>query len=305
MNKYPFKLKAIPREMIWGGNRLKTKFNKDADFEKLGESWELTVRPEAVSVIENGEYAGMALSEIIGCGYDFPLLIKFIDANDKLSVQVHPDDNIKDPNGTSLGKTEMWYIIDAEKDSHIIYGLCDGITKESFAEMVHSNNFEKALRSVPVKPGDCFFIPAGQVHAICEGILLAEIQQNSDTTYRIYDYGRLDKNGLPRQLHTSEALGVIRAYTDDDIEKIRFVGERTDNCLANCSKFKCFKHTINFESLAVIENSSFTALIFIDGNCEIRCNNECYFAKAGDTYYIPEELHIEISGDATFLVATP
>ena len=194
MNKYPMKLVPVPRRMIWGGNTLKTKYNKVADFDELGESWELCCRNEAKSIIENGEYAGRYLCDVLSCGIDFPLLIKFIDSGDKLSVQVHPDNDVTDENGTPLGKTEMWYIIDAEKDAHIIYGLCDGVTIGEFEDKIKKDDFDNTLRKVPVKAGDCYFIPAGQVHAIGKGIVLAEIQENSDTTYRLYDYGRLDKD---------------------------------------------------------------------------------------------------------------
>ncbi|MBQ4067049.1 MAG: class I mannose-6-phosphate isomerase [Clostridia bacterium] len=305
MNKYPMKLTPVPREMIWGGGRLKSKYNKDASFEKLGESWELTVRPEAQSVIANGEYEGQLLKDVIGVdSFDFPLLIKFIDANDRLSVQVHPDDDITDESGNPLGKTEMWYIIEAEEGSHLIYGINDGTTVEEFACRVNSDDFEGLLKKVEVKAGDCFFIPAGQVHAIGEGILLAEIQQNSDTTYRLYDYGRLDKNGKSRELHTEKALSVIKARSDSSIEKLRYKNGSHDNCLCDCDKFSCYKYTTSESSeLSLPEADSFSALVFVEGKGKITCNGIEYSAMGGDTFYIPEGLSLYISGDLTLLKA--
>ncbi len=304
MTKYPMLLNPYLRPMIWGGNRLKTKYSKDCESDNIGESWELTIRPEAVSTVANGEYAGMKLNEVLKCGFDFPLLIKFIDAHNKLSVQVHPDDDITDINGTPLGKTEMWYIIEADDNAHIIYGLCDNISIDDFSEMVQKNDFSSGLRKVPVKRGDCFFIPAGQVHAICEGILLAEIQQNSDTTYRLYDYGRLDKSGKPRELHTEMALKVTKARNDSDIELIRYSEGMEENCLANCDKFKCSKHNCTIDTPVYFSDSNtFTALIFLEGNGTIAHDNIEYPVKAGDTYYIPDGIAITVKGQTEFLSA--
>lgn len=304
MNKYPMRLVPYMREMIWGGDRLKRKFSKEASSDKIGEAWELTCRPEAVSVIANGEYSGEPLASVLGCGYDFPLLIKFIDACDKLSVQVHPDDDICDESGTPLGKTEMWYIIDADKDAFIIYGLCDGVTVEDLAAMVKANDYESGLKKVYVKPGDCYFIPAGQVHAIGKGILLAEIQQNSDTTYRFYDYGRISNDGKPRELHVEKALNVTRARSESEINMIRYSKGAVDGCLANCDKFKCLKHLTTNDSPVSIQRDVFISLIFIEGEGYIECDGVKYPAKSGDTYYIPEELSISVCGSLLFLEAS-
>ncbi len=305
MTKYPMKLVPYLRPMIWGGSTIKEKYNKETDSDSIGESWELTCRDEAQSVIANGEYAGQKLCDVLSCGYDFPLLIKFIDANDRLSVQVHPDDDITDENGTPLGKTEMWYIIDCDKDSHIIYGLEDGLTLEDYEKNVRNGEFSVGMKKVYVKPGDCYFIPAGQVHAIGKGILLAEIQQNSDTTYRLYDYGRLDKEGNPRELHVDKALSVIRAYTDSDIEAIRYSEGTQENCLANCSKFKCDKFILEGNSVTLKADSVFKSFVFIEGEGYISYNGERFPAVGGDTYYIPEGLTVEVSGNLTFLSANP
>jgi len=306
MNKYPMKLTPVPREMIWGGDRLKSKYNKSASFNNLGESWELSCRAEARSVVSNGEYCGQELCAVLGCGYNFPLLIKFIDAKDKLSVQVHPDDDVTDDNGIPLGKTEMWYIIDADEGAHIIYGMNEGVSVKDFTEMVCKGDFDSGLKKVYVKPKDCYFIPAGQVHAIGKGILLAEIQQNSDTTYRLYDYGRLDRNGNPRELHIDNALKVMKAYSAHDIDEIRFSEGHEDSCLANCSKFKCFEYVVDHDSPAdIISGASFCALIFIEGKGNIVYNGKLFPAVGGDTYYIPEGISVTVCGNLTFLSASP
>lgn len=300
MTKYPMKLIPCPRNMIWGGDRLKSKFNKEAPFDTLGESWELTVRPEADSIIADGIYSGQKLRDIIKCDDNFPLLIKFIDARDDLSVQVHPDDNITDENGHPLGKTEMWYIIEADKGAELIYGLNDNITEADFAQMVANGDFASALKRVQVKSGECYFIPAGQVHAIGKGILLAEIQQNSDTTYRLYDYGRLDKDGKPRELHIEKALKVIKKFSDIDINSIRFANGKDTDCLADCDKFSVY---LKKSPAKLISSSPFSSLVFISGNGEIICDGKHYSVCAGDTFYCPEGLKMDIIGDLTFIEA--
>lgn len=300
MTKYPMLLTPCPRSMIWGGNRLKTKFNKVAPFDTLGESWELTCRPEAESTIANGVYKGQRLCDVINCTDSFPLLIKFIDARDDLSVQVHPDDNVTDENGHSLGKTEMWYIIEADKGSELIYGLRDDVSEQRFEELVRRGDFENALNRVKVKAGDCYFIPAGQVHAIGKGILLAEIQQNSDTTYRLYDYGRLDNNGKQRELHIEKALSVIKKFSTEDIDGIRFSLGNSINSLANCSKFSVYLKSAPTNTISA---SPFSALVCISGKGKIICGDNHYTASAGDTFYCPEGLEMEITGNLTFIEA--
>ena len=304
MKKYPMRLLPYLRPMIWGGNAIKEKYNKETDSDSIGESWELTCRDEAQSVIANGEYAGQRLCDVLGCGFDFPLLIKFIDSCDRLSVQVHPDDDITDENGTPLGKTEMWYIIDAEKDAHIIYGLTDEMTLTAFEENVKRGDFDTGLKKVKVRPGDCYFIPAGQIHAIGKGILLAEIQQNSDTTYRLYDYGRLDKDGNPRELHISDAMKVIKSRTESEIESLRYEYGSEEGCLADCEKFSCFKYTVSTDApLELSTGDSFTALVFIEGDGTVLCGGEEYAFCGGDTYYVPERIDFKILGNTTFLAA--
>ena len=208
MQVYPLKLKPAVKEIIWGGDKLKTAYGKEAPFDKLAESWELTVRPDGMNVIENGEYAGMTLGEyiekagnsVIAAGYDadrFPLLIKFIDARDRLSIQVHPSDDYALANENEYGKTEVWYIVEADEGAELVFGLSRDYTKEAFDKAVAENTVETLLNRVKVHAGEVYFIPSGLVHAIGAGILICEIQQNSNVTYRVYDYGRLGKDVPP------------------------------------------------------------------------------------------------------------
>ncbi len=299
MTLYPMKLTPAVKEIIWGGSKLKTNFGKKADFEKLAESWELTVRPDGMNIIENGEYAGMALGDfideatysVIGADYKgdrFPLLIKFIDACDKLSIQVHPSDDYSLKNENEFGKTEMWYIVDAEKDAELVFGLSENYTKEAFEKAVKENSVEKLLNKVKVHKGDVFFIPAGLVHAIGSGILICEIQQNSNVTYRVYDYGRLGKDGKPRETHVEKAKDVIVNYSKEEIEKLQFetAANKDETLLAACDKFKVNKYS--FTELSLTANAdSFLSLTFIEGDGAIAFNNKNYAFTKGDTYFIP------------------
>jgi len=221
---YPLKFKTIYKEKIWGGDRVKHILNKDFfPLKNCGETWEISGIQSDCSIVKNGFLAGNTLEEIIEIymgdlvgerifdtfGTDFPLLIKFIDAHQDLSVQVHPDDKMAREKHQSRGKTEMWYIVDAQPDSKLNIGFNKPVNKETLKKHIDENTLEEILNYVPVKVGDSIFIPAGKVHAICKGILLAEIQQSSDITYRLYDYNRKDEQGSLRQLHVKEALDAI------------------------------------------------------------------------------------------------
>jgi len=227
MKLYPLKFKPIYKKRIWGGQKLRTFFGKDLPrAEKIGESWELADLPDDKSAISNGELAGMTLNkavrkypkEITGdenFKLPFPLLIKFLDAEDILSVQVHPDTETCRRTGKGDPKTECWYIIDAIRGGFIYKGLKPGVTKEKFAAAIGRGTVEDLLQKVPVSPGECHFLPSGTAHSIGPGLLIAEIQTPSDTTYRVYDFNRVNGTGKPRQLHIEEALESIhfgRAY---------------------------------------------------------------------------------------------
>jgi mannose-6-phosphate isomerase len=221
MTKYdPVKLSPTFKDYLWGGERLKNEFNKKCDMTPLAESWELSAHRDGQSVVIGGEYDGLSLTEYIerigkealgenSAKYDyFPLLIKLIDAKGDLSVQVHPSDEYALKNEGEYGKAEMWYILDCDEGACLYYGFSRTVSREEYADAIKEGRLCELLNRVPVKKGDVFFIPAGTVHAIGSGILICEIQQNSNTTYRVFDYNRRDKNGNLRPLHIEKALEV-------------------------------------------------------------------------------------------------
>ena len=217
----PFELIPPIKDYIWGGTKLREEFGKESGLERLAESWELSCHKDGVSVISGGEFDGMTLSEFVeehpealgkNCGRFefFPVLIKLIDARDDLSVQVHPDDDYAMRVEGGYGKTEVWYVIDCEEGAELIYGFAEETDSDTFRRAIEEGTLLDIVNRVPVKKGDVFFIEAGTLHAIGKGILIAEIQQNSNTTYRVYDYGRLGADGKPRELHIDKALDVTR-----------------------------------------------------------------------------------------------
>ena len=311
----PIKLVPEFKEIIWGGNKLKTEYNKVSDLKNIAESWELTVREDGMNTIANGEFAGLTMQEYIDKnGFEvvtnkeldrFPLLIKFIDAEDNLSIQVHPDDEYGLLKANSLGKTEMWYVIDAKPGAKLVYGLKPGCDIKSLGEAISNGTVEDQLNYVNVKKGDVFFIPSGLVHAIGAGILLAEIQQNSNITYRVYDYNRLGKDGKPRELHVTDALNVIVNRSEYEIDKIRYSkGEKTSTCLASCEFFTVDKYDIDGEKEFSTNVDSFNSVLCLDGNAEITYNNEKFPLVKGDSYFIPANMgNYSIEGKAQIIIS--
>ena len=299
MKKYPLKLSYISKSAIWGGNTLRDSWGKLSQGENIAETWELSVREREMATVKNGEAAGMTLDTYFkAAGYDsvsktfkegdrFPLLVKFIDAASPLSVQVHPDDSFAKEIENDSGKTEMWYVLDAREGATLIYGLRDGVTSEDYACAVAENNIEGAMNYVKVKAGDCFFIPAGMVHAIGEGILIAEIQQNSDLTYRVYDYNRVGADGKMRELHTEKALKVVRPFTEDEVNALRYSEGYESDILVNNEYFKVKQ--INVEEFSDIEatEQSFISLLCIDGDGAIAYDKEEFPIVRGDSYFLP------------------
>ena len=227
---YPFKFRPILKEKIWGGHKLKSELNKDfSSAENCGESWEISGVDDNISVVKDGPLIGTSLTKLIDtykgdlvgekvfkdAGNEFPLLVKFIDANQDLSIQVHPNDELAKKRHQSLGKTEMWYIFQADPGARLIVGFNQPLSREKYLEYFRNGQLMEVLNQEPVESDDVFFVPAGRVHTIGKGILLAEIQQTSDVTYRIYDFDRVDKEGNARELHTEEALDALdyRHYT--------------------------------------------------------------------------------------------
>jgi len=298
--KYPLKLRAVCKEIIWGGNRLKSEYGKASDLDKIAESWELTVRHDGMNVIENGEYAGMTLGEYLGKDAEgFPLLIKLIDACDKLSIQVHPDDTYAKEKEGEYGKTEMWYIVDAEPGAKLVYGLKD-YNKDTFRAAVADGTLETYMNAVDVKKGDIFFIPSGLVHAIGAGILIAEIQQSSNVTYRVYDYMRRGKDGKLRELHVDKALDVIVDYTEEEIEAIRYEDGKDDTALANCRYFKVDRHVVNGE-ITLSADTSFMHILALSGEGTVGG----VAIKKGESILLPKGLlDVTVSGTALEIITS-
>ncbi|GAB5081612.1 mannose-6-phosphate isomerase, class I [Hominimerdicola sp. 21CYCFAH17_S] len=293
------KLKPAFKDYIWGGTRLRDDFGKDCDFEKVAESWELSCHKDGNSIVANGGYAGMTLTEYIEkagrsvLGTDcekfdsFPILIKLIDAKDNLSVQVHPNNEYAQRVEGEYGKTEMWYVVDCDEGAELLYGFKHEITKEEFANRIADNTLLEVTNAVPVKKGDVFFIEAGTLHAIGKGILIAEIQQNSNTTYRIYDYGRVGNDGKPRELHVEKAkdvtvLGPAKQYPETPAEEKN--GYKI-KLLSSCEYFTAYR--VDVESKAVLEadEKSFNSILVLEGEPEIIAD-DIVKAKKGDSIFI-------------------
>lgn len=299
MKFYPLKLKPVTKYIIWGGNYLEENFGYKSDDDNIAEAWLTACRPDGVNIIENGDYCGLTLDKYIenvgkenvyGNFDDFPLLIKFIDANDKLSVQVHPDDEYAKANGLDAGKTEMWYIVDAIEGASLVYGLKDKVkpTAKQLLDYNEQGILADKLNYVPVKKGDCFFIPAGLVHAIGKGIVIAEIQQNSNTTYRMYDYDRVGKDGKKRELHIEKAAEVIKTEFDGNF----ISGKKVSDCkeiLCDCDLFVVEKHNLKCTKLD-IAGGNMSSIICLNGNAQIVCHGESYHLTKGDSYLIPKAL---------------
>lgn len=299
---YPIKLKPAFKDYLWGGTRLRDDFGKDCDFEKVAESWELSCHKDGNSIVAEGEFAGLTLAEyisrmgksVLGTNCDkfesFPILIKLIDAKDNLSVQVHPNNEYAMRVEGEYGKTEMWYIVDCDEGAQLLYGFKHSVSKDEFRERIENNTLLEVTNSVPVKKGDVFFIEAGTLHAIGKGILIAEIQQNSNTTYRIYDYGRVGADGKPRQLHIDKAVEVTelspaKPYPQSDAVDM---GGWTKKLLSKCSYFTVNAVEINDKALLKADNSSFISILVLDGEAVVNSRgNEAVKLKKGDSLFVP------------------
>ncbi len=306
------KCKPACKDYLWGGHRLVEEYGIEYPGEICAEAWSLSFHKDGESEILNGANAGKKLIEVIAkdrekllgtnaARYkDFPVLIKLIDAKKSLSIQVHPDDEYALLHENQYGKTEMWYILEAEEGAFLYQGFEKEITKEEFEARIKNNTLEEVLHKVYVKKGDCIFIPPGTLHAIGAGILIAEIQQSSNVTYRIYDYGRLGADGKPRELHIDKSIEVTKlekppVYTGDDQH------------LVSC-KYFCTDHLVVKENASIkdaTDNSSFVSLLVIDGECRVKSEGDDITAKKGDSLFITaDEGSFEITGNAEILKTT-
>ena len=300
---YPLQFNPILKERIWGGTKLKTVLNKPITSDITGESWELSTVEGDISVIANGHLSGKSLTEIINdfpnellgtevysrFGKQFPLLFKFLDAREDLSIQVHPNDELAQKRHHSFGKTEMWYIMQADENARIIVGFKEKSNADEYLKNLENKAVLSILNDVKVKAGDVFFLETGTVHAIGAGLVVAEIQQTSDITYRIYDFDRVDTQGNTRELHVDLALEAIN-YNTTETKKEYTTIENISNEIVNCNYF-----TTNFIPLNGIipvnkNGKSFTVYMCVEGNFEIEANEIPYHYKKGDTVLIPASL---------------
>ncbi len=300
---YPLRFRPVLKETLWGGSALKERFGKKTKAGSvIGESWEIIGMPGASSLVSNGflkgntleEIAEVYMDELLGesvyekYGTEFPLLIKFIDANDRLSIQVHPDDRLAAERHHAWGKTEMWYVLDAKPGAVIYTGFRRKVTKEEYLDHLAGKKLDQLINTTPVSAGDVFFIPAGMVHAIGAGVLLAEIQQTSDVTYRIYDWDRVDASGKPREMHTALALDAINFNLGSNnlIQKKPELNKTV--LLAESPYFRT--SLIMFDSPIIKDYSltdSFVVYICTASMAVIECFGHKEEIRAGETILIP------------------
>ena len=311
------KLSPTIKDYIWGGTRLSREFEMVSFTDKQAEAWVLSCHGDGECTIENTDFKGRTLSDVLsneGKSYlgtncdkyeNFPILIKLIDAKDNLSVQVHPDDEYALRVEGEYGKTEAWYIMDCDDDAEIIYGFKSDITKEEFRKSIEENTLTDYVNRVKVKKGDIFFIEAGTLHAICKGILLAEVQQNSNTTYRVYDYGRL-QNGKPRELHVEKALDVTSTKALDASGKP--MGETvkkdgySETLLTKCDIFSMKRLDVEEKAEIIADEKSFVSLVALDGNGVVMHEDTCVTLYKGESLFIPAGFgKFEILGSVTVL----
>lgn len=312
---YPIRLKPAFKDYLWGGTRLRDDFGKDCDYDKVAESWELSCHKDGNSIVADGEFSGLTLAEyiekqgkaVLGTNCErfenFPILIKLIDAKDNLSVQVHPNNEYAMKVEGEYGKTEMWYIVDCDEGAELLYGFKHDITKDEFRERIENNTLLEVTNSVPVKKGDVFFIEAGTLHAIGKGILIAEIQQNSNTTYRIYDYGRVGADGKPRQLHIDKAVEVtdLCPAKPYPVSEPSDMGGWTKKLLSKCDYFTVEAVEITDKAHLNADSTSFISVLVLDGSATVSSEgNEDIKLKKGDSLFVPAGIgKFEICGNCS------
>lgn len=289
--------KTIPafKDYIWGGSKLKTEFHKNVDLDRVAESWELAAHKDGTSGFDGENFSLADLfenhRELIGTNAEkferFPMIIKLIDAKNNLSVQVHPSDEYALKNENSYGKTEMWYVVEAEEGAGLYVGFNRDVTEAEFRALIAENRLQEVLNFIPVKPGEWFFIEAGTVHAIGKGVVIAEVQQNSNLTYRLYDYGRVGADGKPRELHVEKGVKVskLTAYVPD---------KRT-----SCEYFSCESIALSGSRTFTADKTSFVALVIMDGSLSVAGREY----QKGDTVFVPAGYgEFTLTGEAKFVL---
>lgn len=322
LNK-PFFLKPAAKDYLWGGNRLNDDFSKDIDMYPLAETWECSTHPDGPSIVASGEHKGKTLIEVLKEHPEYlgthprtkgelPILVKLIDAKQDLSVQVHPSDEYaqKYEHG-QLGKTEMWYILDASKGAKLVYGFKMNQDKETIKKAIQNGTVEKYLQKVPVKKNDLFYIKAGTVHAIGAGALIAEIQESSNLTYRLYDYERIDKTGKKRELHIDKGLAVaeLKAATEprQPLRVLKYRRGCASELLCRCKYFEVYRMLLNTERCRQMvgyqaDKTSFRVLLCTDGCGSMRTEEGIEEFFKGDCIYVPaNSARVRLHGKAQFL----
>lgn len=313
--KEPLFLKGVFKEKIWGGSRLKSQFNYSIPSSKTGELWAISAHKNGPSTVSNGKFQGKTLDELWQSfpelfGYPdeevFPLLTKIIDAEDDLSVQVHPDDSYGLEKEGELGKTECWYILSADEGSEIVYGH-HAQTKDELEEMITQGDWDNLLRRIPVKAGDFFYVPSGTIHAIGSGIMILETQQSSDTTYRVYDYDRVQDDGSLRDLHIIDSLAVTSVpHTDPEPDQtFRKDGQSTLTTLVSNDFFDVQKWTVNGSANFNAEGP-YTLVSVLEGNGELTIEDSSYTLEQGMHFIVPYGIDSwTISGNITTISSVP
>lgn len=322
MNNKPFLLRPSGKDYLWGGRRLNDEFAKNIDMYPLAETWECSTHPDGPSYVVSGDYRGLSLKSVLEGHPEYlgenvqnkgelPILIKFIDAKKDLSVQVHPTDEYAavEENG-QLGKTEMWYVLDATKDAKLVYGLAHTIEKDKLRRSLESGKIEKYLQKVPVKKDDVFFIEAGTIHAIGAGALIAEIQENSNLTYRLYDYNRVDKNGKKRELHVDKALEVAeltrKAEPKQPLRILKYQPGMASELLSRCKYFEVYRMIVNSERRQEVyyqsDEMAYRVLLCVGGCGTLTFEDEMLNVYKGDCIFVPaNSCKIRLHGQMSFL----
>lgn len=316
----PFLLRPAFKDYLWGGGKLRDDYGKDTEMTPLAESWECSIHPDGESIIASGEHEGKKLSEVLKLhpeylgthpGKQMPILVKLIDAKKDLSVQVHPSDEYAmEHEGGQLGKTEMWYVLHANPGAKLVYGFKRNVTADEVREAIINRTISSLLQFVPVHPNDVFLIEAGIVHAIGAGIVMAEIQENSNLTYRLYDYDRLDKNGNKRELHIDKALEVARFSSSlepvQPMRKLEYKRGKASELLARCRYFQTERLLLNTERRPMAEyvtgSTSFHTLLCLEGCGILYGDKICVPFFRGDCIFIPaDSILLRIHGKAQML----
>ncbi|WP_136153085.1 type I phosphomannose isomerase catalytic subunit [Flavobacterium sangjuense] len=315
MKLYPLQFEPILKERIWGGTKLKTYLNKPITSDITGESWEISTVENDVSIVANGIFKGKSLNELINefpeavlgtkvyaqFGKQFPLLFKYLDAREDLSIQLHPNDELAKKRHNSFGKTEMWYVMQADTDARLIVGFKEKSSPEEYIQNLNNKTLLSILDTKKVNPGDVFMLNTGTIHALGAGIVIAEIQQTSDITYRVYDFDRVDANGNKRELHIDLALEALN-YEKIEAQRLYSKNQNTSNEVINCKYFTTNFIPLDGNTKIHKNKKSFTVYMCVDGDFQLTGDGESYAYKKGDTVLIPAALtDFQLSGKASIL----